>query len=558
MKFKAKAFTSLLTLSCLSTTGIATEQDNAERWFEIEVILFTQLNDKSELKEQFADDVSAANLPQYQQSFDLLSSYLQPNLSAIKQLVPLCNNAQGKSAYELTQKKLTMAFPTEDSFIQQANAFTYEPVDLSQFANTQALDTQALNTGADNTVDNSAENTADNSTINADLAASRLTTSTQHTLALESSHNTPEETSTLAANTDITSATASDATTASNVNLVFDWQTDTLNSALFSTTSICAYQQEDFEKILNAQQLANFSLDGFSISSLDKKLNAAGAHVATSPYLISDDNLLLKEINTRLAWSKEFRPLLHFGWRQIGITQKQAIPLKLYAGHHFENDYQQALQAQQEQQHLAQQQAEQNKNHHMQLETSLPLSSIEVSESQQNTAHLTSEYIQQAKQKNLQQLFTELAAINNNEANTALLEDIITQLSTQSLEDLLTIEKDSAAPATATSSSTSRQALEIIKPPVKPLQPWFLDGFFKVHLDHYLYITADFNILSKELAAAPEATNGNMKLINFSQNKRVITGEIHYFDHPYIGMIVQIRRFDPTKPAEQAVSQAIR
>ena len=52
--------------------------------------------------------------------------------------------------------------------------------------------------------------------------------------------------------------------------------------------------------------------------------------------------------------------------------------------------------------------------------------------------------------------------------------------------------------------------------------------------------------------------NKDVKLINFSQNKRVISGEIHYFDHPYIGMIVQIRRFDPTKPADEAVTQAIK
>ena len=30
--------------------------------------------------------------------------------------------------------------------------------------------------------------------------------------------------------------------------------------------------------------------------------------------------------------------------------------------------------------------------------------------------------------------------------------------------------------------------LQANKKPVEPLQPWFLDGFFKIHLDHYLYI----------------------------------------------------------------------
>jgi len=89
--------------------------------------------------------------------------------------------------------------------------------------------------------------------------------------------------------------------------------------------------------------------------------------------------------------------------------------------------------------------------------------------------------------------------------------------------------------------------------PTAPLQPWFLDGFFKVHLDHYLYINANFNIVEKSLTDSDK-----FQLVNFKQSRRVITGEIHYFDHPYIGMIVQIRRFDPSKPTDEAVSQAIK
>jgi hypothetical protein len=76
-----------------------------------------------------------------------------------------------------------------------------------------------------------------------------------------------------------------------------------------------------------------------------------------------------------------------------------------------------------------------------------------------------------------------------------------------------------------------------------------LTAFFKVHLDHYLYINSEFSII--DIAQGTEAEN----TVSFKQNRRVISGEIHYFDHPNIGMIVQIRRFDPTKPAAIAVSQ---
>ncbi|WP_404339834.1 CsiV family protein [Pseudoalteromonas mariniglutinosa] len=66
---------------------------------------------------------------------------------------------------------------------------------------------------------------------------------------------------------------------------------------------------------------------------------------------------------------------------------------------------------------------------------------------------------------------------------------------------------------------------------------WELTGLMKIYVRHYLYINADFDI-SKKLA------NGDYEKARFSQFKRVISGEIHYFDHPRMGMIVQIRRYN--------------
>ncbi|KDC55134.1 peptidoglycan binding protein CsiV [Pseudoalteromonas sp. S3431] len=66
---------------------------------------------------------------------------------------------------------------------------------------------------------------------------------------------------------------------------------------------------------------------------------------------------------------------------------------------------------------------------------------------------------------------------------------------------------------------------------------WELEGLFKIHLRHYLYITADFDISQK-------LENGDIESARFSQFRRVISSEIHYFDHPRMGMIVQIRKFN--------------
>jgi len=479
MKFKAQFFSSLfakfivntclLTLSGTSMSTLAAQEAKPERWFEIEVILFKQLGNKNNLKEQFLDDMSANSLPQYKRSVDLLNAYLQPDLTAIKQFIPLCNNTDGQSSFSLAQKKLALLIPEQAHFLAQANAFIYQPIIVEQ------------------------------------------------------------------------------ATSSKNTERVYTWQTASLNSPLFSPSKLCVYSQTDFDKILDEQQLTNFSLDGFAVTALPKKLNASGAHIKSSPYLIADNDLLLNDISKRLRWSKEFKPLLHFGWRQVGVTRKKAIPLKLFAGQHAENDYQQALNDYQ-----------------------IELTELTASEQQTQLLfeQLKATDDAQIKQQALTRLFADLDAFNDNkvlnsdDTESGFIDETIKQLGQQNLDDLLTNNE--------VISNASEQAPNMAKPPVKPLQPWFLEGFFKVHLDHYLYITADFNLLSsmrqsntgqrKTGQSKPliDAEQEEVKLINFSQNRRVISGEIHYFDHPYIGMIVQIRRFDPSKPADEAVSQAIK
>jgi hypothetical protein len=66
---------------------------------------------------------------------------------------------------------------------------------------------------------------------------------------------------------------------------------------------------------------------------------------------------------------------------------------------------------------------------------------------------------------------------------------------------------------------------------------WELDGTFNIYLRHYLFINASFDVNEIQVT-------GEIEHARFSQFKRVISGDIHYFDHPKMGMIVQIRKFN--------------
>lgn len=79
---------------------------------------------------------------------------------------------------------------------------------------------------------------------------------------------------------------------------------------------------------------------------------------------------------------------------------------------------------------------------------------------------------------------------------------------------------------------------------------WQLDGLFKLHLDHYLFVNTEFNLRRP----TPE---GGMQSINVKQSRRVISGELHYLDHPYLGMVLQIRRYQPPEPEPLAELQPV-
>lgn len=74
--------------------------------------------------------------------------------------------------------------------------------------------------------------------------------------------------------------------------------------------------------------------------------------------------------------------------------------------------------------------------------------------------------------------------------------------------------------------------------PEYPNETWQLDGLLKVFLrGKYLNIKAEFNL------RAEDRTNEKLKNFHFNQFRRVISNEIHYFDHPKLGILIQIRRY---------------
>ena len=461
--FLYTAFTYITLQLAICSNVLAETIENPERWFEIEVILFNQLDNKS-LKEKFPEEVTALNLPNYPQSFDLLTHYIQRDLSDIKQLLPVC----------------------DDEAVQ--------PHHLKHFPNKSLL-------------------------FNKEISSLDALTELNHIQIEKDFYN-------------------------------FDFYNQVLAKEVFSTDKLCFIPKKEMAKLFNKQQLENINLNTVEIKFIPSELNALGEHNPHSPYLISDDSLLLKDINKRLSWSQEFKPLLHFGWRQIGITKKDAIPLKLIAGQHMEYEYKKALFNYQ----TSSINAKTLKTNLTDQANNYDVFFNDATSPDNQEALVLKNNNQQAQvtQQALNTLFLKAEDLNKKTIDEVTINKTINEISVQSIDSTLSKRHK---------QDSTHAALDIYEEtedfPIKPLQPWFLNGFLKVHLDHYLYITADFNILNQK-NNEDSIDQVDKKLINFSQNRRVITGEIHYFDHPHIGMIIQTRRFDPNKPEGEQVSQSIK
>ncbi|BCV61840.1 CsiV family protein [Shewanella algae] len=91
-------------------------------------------------------------------------------------------------------------------------------------------------------------------------------------------------------------------------------------------------------------------------------------------------------------------------------------------------------------------------------------------------------------------------------------------------------------------------ALGSLMVPKTPKAVWEFDGLLNIYLSHYLYVETRFNLREagyKSLATQegePELQPPFLYSIPMEQNRRIRSGEIHYFDHPRMGMILQVRR----------------
>ncbi len=533
MKFK-QLLLCAITIALPLSVNAASDKSN-DRWFEIEVILFSQLGDKSLLKENFPD---GSELPKYRRTEDLLARYLNPDIASLKQLLPSCDSPQYKPDLVSQNAKLPTIF-TEKSLADIAQ--------LSSLAESLTAESSVALNELNNSTNSFGDGTATPATstetttqpVETETFASQNNSenvsSFENELTAELSDEKRAEIQTL-----VLAAEAE----FSDIKFQYTPKSASQSSDKFSRKVMCRIDEAYFAEVKANDP--SFDYNGFTVDKMPLKINAIEDINSDITHLLSKESLKLGDVIQDLRYTKNFRPILHMGWRQVARPKKQSIPMKVYAGDNFAADYQKQL---------TQYQLEKRQLDLLQLDND----QIEQSPLVNETAVETNQelLLAQAKQKRIASIVEQISSVSDD-----------TELLLNSIEhdDLsLKINSDTAL--------TNEDNIA----PIPPVQDWFIDGLFNVHLKHYLFITADFTILDKNLAELATAQLANStsastdngtndtvdnsalatpntpvqaKAIRFKQNRRVISGEVHYFDHPYMGMIVQIRPYKKPKPEE--------
>ena len=471
--FSKSKFCALFLAPILLSTQAFSATDKAERWFEIEVILFSQLGNKALIKENFPDQKQQPTaLPNYRYIKDLLTPHVYPDISTLILQLPQCGDfSKAKTLIDIATTP--QVFVTTKSLAQ-----------INQMSN-----------------EDDVEKTEENITKTTSITTS-ITTKTEQPLD-----------QLLATDEFISSITPEQQALVSQAELEFASIKFNYSDG-FPINQICSLPKTFDNKFhLNLSG----SIDGNEDLYSDK------------PYLISKESLQLSDIVIKLKRSRNFKPILHLGWREAPKDRNKATAFRIFAGENlaFNDD-----------------RAQQNYQTWLQKSTTATASSTQ---HENNTTDDT-----QAIDIN----------INNDLTNESPTPEQILQ---NRINDILAAVDDISAldesqilsqldDKSLTIDTTDKQHSPVIRQqPIKPIQPWILDGLFRVHLNHYLYITADFNLLQVTPAEQEQQIltldePPKFQSIRFQQNRRVISGEIHYFDHPYLGMIVQIRKHQRPDP----------
>jgi hypothetical protein len=505
----------LLTASVLIQSANAVEN---EWWFDVEVILFERNLEAVNISEKFKQ--SRLEKPS-SDVLDLLTPYLKPDLSYLRAGLPYCRASKQlavKTQYEqgfalpVLETDVTSFQQTDEEQKSQILAvdadenFQYQVASTDIFANTDDGTPVAKNTDVENvTFYNSEQNL--NQNINNDE---------------EQQVNTEQAPETNLAR--------------SPIQMKFiEWQ--------LPSNLLCAYAEQidpSFDSIIALQNEGTGAQHSELIKRVPNIIDGTEWQTKRGAFLLPSATMYMSDLYEKIKKQRDITPILHVNWRQeVKFGRKDAHTFRLFAGENFAEQFD---------------------------ANGFPI--IDNTDSLFDSLNQSVDqfYIPEQELKGLtpEQQQALLMSINGT-APEAVTEDLFTRIAA-ALADEAPINIDQF-------ESLAEQQTTTTEPSILT-ELWRLDGGITVYLRNvgrvpYLHIDSNLDIrqpiydpkkfhkiedLSTHLSGQaaivvnqlqqPNFLQPNfLQSVNFNQLRRVISKQVHYFDHPLFGMIVRINRY---------------
>ena len=506
MKFNLNALSLLL-----SGLILAPAVNAVPRWFEVEVILFERIGE--ETKEDFTDIIKQYNLDKALRLQDnLVYGGLQP-----------CPTLTQFERFSVTSQR-----------VQENTDVTFNSV----------IDVADINTETTPIVNEVVPVVVKCIVPNDDLLRQAYDISAKRLSEIAANNEITTSDNSQTA-TSLSQQLTGNVTTTNNdsINIVenSDASSDVHTTEQFNQSSIDIPELPAYDSNTFVDYPQEFSFNGVEYRSVSPPIipnkvplriaasnQAEFIHTLDVPYLLNEEHLQMSTLVQKLRWQKTSTPLLHIGWRQPMVARHLAVPIHLFAGKNYSDEFD-----------------EKGNNRAFTLEKDA------------------------LQQESVNELNNQSLLVNSNDSNNNIYDWATPKIA---ISDILTELKNKQAP-------------------INDAKLWQLDGLLNIYLNHYLFIEADFDlrkieqvkvITQEEIQDTQSPTNQSISLLKtlntsedevtneiasepefsyvsqltshpMKQHRRVRSKEIHYFDHPSMGMIIQIRRFEIPEPAQAAL-----
>ncbi len=507
---KKNAFAAFITAIVLTQPANAEDQ---QWWFDVEVILFERNFEVTNLSEKFKQ--SRLKKPA-SDVLDLITPYLKPDLSYLRAGLPYCrasNRLRVKTQYEQG-----FAFPLP------------LPVAKKNDSSSPQTDKQL----------ELEQQTIENLAVELDEVTEE---NFQYQITTTDKVAKPDDTMSLVQTTDaedvdtanIKSVSKSTLTTPSLEVEFIEWQ--------MPSEFLCAYAEQitpSFASIVALQNKVSSASPSDQIKRVPKSINGHEWQQNRGPFVLPASTMYMSELYEKIKRQRDITPILHINWRQeVKFGREDGQTFRLFAGENFAEQFD---------------------------ANGLPFVNDTDSLLDSLNQPTDAVYIPEQELVGLtpQQQQALLVSING-KAPEVVYEDLFAKIAAALADDT---PIDFVQTDILTEQKTTTTELSILK------EIWRLDGGITVYLRNvgrvpYLHIDSNLDfrqpIYDSNKAQELEGLSTHssqqgamvvnqlqqpnfLQSVNFNQLRRVISQQVHYFDHPLFGMIVRINRYRWPEP----------